>query len=76
MDFKIRYDAESDILWLARPGFEDEFVELHPGVNIELDLNGLPIGVEILNASKLLKQVVEALAENARDAEIGLRLNH
>ena len=51
-------------------------MELHPGVNIELDLNGLPIGVEILNASKLLKQVVEALAENARDAEIGLRLNH
>ena len=69
MSFKVHYDAESDILWLAKPGFEDEFVELHPGVSIELDLNRLPIGVEILNASKLLKQVVGPLAENVKKAE-------
>ena len=66
---KVHYDSKEDILWLAKPGIEEEFRELHPWINIELDADGEPLGVEIFHASQLLKQVVEALAENARNAE-------
>lgn len=68
-ELKVHYDREEDILWLAKPGVEDEFKELHPWVSIELDAHGEPVGVEISHASKLLKKVVEALAENAGRSE-------
>ena len=39
-DFKVFYDDEEDILYLAKEGEEAEVVELSPGVNMELDSNG------------------------------------
>lgn len=65
-ELKVHYDAEEDILWLAKPGIEEEFLELGDWVNIELDAEGEPLGVEIFRASKLLKHVAESLAANAR----------
>ncbi len=66
---KVHYDSKEDILWLAKPGIEEEFRELGPWINIELDAEGYPLGVEIFHASRLLKRVAESLAENARKAE-------
>jgi len=58
----VYYDAKSDVLYLGiKKGEEEEFIEVSPGVNIELDQNGQVIGVEILNASRVLKPVVKPL---------------
>ena len=54
----IHYEAQSDVLYLgARKGIEEEYVEVAPGIGIELDGNGKVIGVEILNASKVMRPV-------------------
>ncbi len=70
-ELKVHYDPKEDILWLAKPGVEEEFRELGDWINIELDAEGEPLGVEILHASKLLKRVAELIAENARKAAEG-----
>lgn len=52
---KIYYDKKSDALWLlVKSGEEKEVKEVSPGVNVELGKNGELLGVEILNASKVL----------------------
>lgn len=50
-EFKVFYDEESDILYLAQAGKEEEVVELAPGINMELDKAGKLIGVEVFSAS-------------------------
>jgi len=60
-DFKVLYDEDADILYLAREGQEEEVVELAPGINLELDSAGDLIGVELFEASKLLKDVIRPL---------------
>lgn len=56
---KIYYDKDSDILWLlVKSGPEYEYKELTPNVSVELGKNGELLGVEILNASKILKPVL------------------
>jgi uncharacterized protein YuzE len=50
-DFKVIYDEEEDILYIAKEGKEEEVVELSPGVNVELDSSGELIGIELFNAS-------------------------
>lgn len=52
---KIYYDKKTDILWLnIKSGAEEEYREVTPGVGIELGENGELLGIEILNASKVL----------------------
>lgn len=52
---KIYYDKESDALWLVvKKGQEKEYKEIAPGVGLELGKNGEVLGIEILNASKVL----------------------
>jgi len=65
MNLKVYYDRELDILYFARQGQEEESVEIAPGVNLELDSKGELLGVEILNASSLMKGVIEPLREKA-----------
>jgi uncharacterized protein YuzE len=65
MILKVHYDAEIDVLYLARPGQEEEVVEAYPGLNLELDANGELIGVEIFRASQLLKEVIGPLMHKA-----------
>lgn len=56
----IHYDRNNDILYLgARKGVEEEFIEVSPGVNVELDANGRVIGVEIFDASKIFKSLLK-----------------
>ena len=58
----INYDPKSDVLYMgAKKGIEEEFIEVSPGINVELDSKGQVIGVEVLNASKMLKSVVKPL---------------
>ena len=54
----IRYDELSDSLFIAtRAGSEEEFVEVIPGINVELDAKGRVLGIEILKASQVLRSV-------------------
>ena len=53
----INYDVRSDVLYFGvKKGIEEEFVEVAPGVSVELDSKRNVIGVEILNASKILSK--------------------
>jgi uncharacterized protein YuzE len=52
---KIYYDKKTDVLWFnIKSGLEEEYREVTPGVNLELDKNGDLLGIEILNASQTL----------------------
>lgn len=63
----VQYDPESDVLYLgARKGFEEEYVEVAPGVGVELDEDGKVIGIEILNASKVMKPVSRLMFSGRR----------
>lgn len=65
MNLKVHYDPEQDILYLAQKGWEEDSVEIYPGVTLDLDQNGEPIGVEIMDASRLLKPVIAPLMEKS-----------
>ncbi len=67
-NFKALYDEKEDILYLAREGKEEEVVELAPGVNVELDSSGELIGIELFNASDLLKGVIKPLEKKMQAA--------
>ena len=65
----INYDPSTDALYVVtRKGEEEEFVEISPGVNVELDSEGRVIGIEILNASKALGSVIEPLYRKSHQA--------
>jgi len=52
------YDPKSDAIYIyAKKGVEEDFVEVAPGVNVEIDEKGEVIGIEILNASRILKLI-------------------
>ena len=56
----INYDYKSDVLYIAaKKAVEEEFIEIAPGINVELDDKGRVIGIEILNASKCLKPIAK-----------------
>ena len=67
-DFKVFYDDEEDILYLAKEGEEAEVVELSPGVNMELDSNGNLIGVELFQASRMFKDVLKLMEKKLQVA--------
>ena len=58
----IRYDSHSDTLCIiASRGIEEEFIEVAPGVHVELDAKGDVIGIEMLKASKFFRPVAKPL---------------
>jgi uncharacterized protein YuzE len=61
MSLKVNYDPEVDVLYIARAGEEEEVVEVYPGLSLEKDASGELIGVEILQASEILKEVIDPL---------------
>ncbi len=67
-DFKIFYDDEENILYLAKEGEEAEVVELSPGINMELDSNGNLIGVEVFKASHMFKDVLKSMEKKLQVA--------
>ena len=65
----INYDPSTDALYVVtREGEEEEFVEISPGINVELDSEGRVIGIEILNASKALGSIIEPLYRRSQQA--------
>jgi uncharacterized protein YuzE len=61
----VNYDSKADILYIvARKGKEEEFVEVAPGINVELDEKGEVIGIEILRASTFLKPIVKPMYQH------------
>ena len=67
-DFKVFYDEEEDILYLAKEGEEAEVVEISPGMNMGLDSNGNLIGVELFKASHMFKNVLKPIEEKLQFA--------
>ena len=67
-NFRALYDEKEDILYLAREGKEEEVVELAPGINVELDSSGELIGIELFNASDLLKGAIKPLEKRIQAA--------
>ena len=63
---KIFYDEEKDILYMAKEGQEEEFIEIQPGINVELDKDKQVIGIEILQASEVLKEVIEPVRRKVK----------
>lgn len=60
----VKYDSLSDVLYIAtRKGVEEEFTEIAPGVNVEVDRKGNVLGVEILRASRILKGFLRSLGK-------------
>jgi len=56
----IRYSPESDVLYfLFAEGEEDHFEEPIPGVHVEYDEAGKVIGIEVLNASRILSRFLQ-----------------
>jgi len=66
--FKVYYDAEEDILFLAKEGRESEVVELSPGVSLKLDDSGSLIGIEVFKASIVFKDVIKPMEKRLRVA--------
>lgn len=61
----LNYDSDSDILYIVtKKGQEEQFIEVAPGVNVELDEKGEVIGIEILNASTFLRPVAKPLYQH------------
>ncbi len=55
---KVVYDKESDSLYMIiGKGRQEGYIELAPNVNLEVGSKGKIIGLEILQASKILKRV-------------------
>lgn len=67
-EFKVFYDEDADILYLAKEGEEVEVVEVSPGVNLEFDSNGNLIGVELFNASHMFKNVLKSMEKKLQIA--------
>ena len=74
MTLKLHYDAEFDILHLAQDGIEDEVVEIHPGITLELDCEGALIGIEVLGASTLLKDSLLQFGKLANRSPVELTM--
>jgi len=65
----INYDYESDVLYIVvQKANEEEFIEIAPGINVELNDKGQVIGIEILNASKCLKHIAKPLYKHMQMA--------
>lgn len=60
----VYYDKNEDVLSLyLKEGKEDNFVEVSPGVSIEFDQRGDVMGIEILNASRVLKSFLKSASK-------------
>ncbi len=52
---KIKYDSQVDVLVITlREGDYAESDEVAPGMIVDLDADGVPLAIEILNAQRIL----------------------
>ena len=63
---KVKYDREVDILYISlNEGPVSESDESKPGIIIDYDESGNPVGIEILSASTRIAQPGQVIIENA-----------
>lgn len=69
---KIYYDKKSDALWiLVKSGVEEVSREVAPGINIELNKKGELLGIEVLNASRVLgEKILDGKASGRTSASL------
>lgn len=61
---EVNYDENVDVLYFfTESGAEEEFVEVAPGFNVELNHAGKVIGIEILNASQVLGPIMKKMKQ-------------
>nr|MDO8082676.1 DUF2283 domain-containing protein [Candidatus Freyarchaeota archaeon] len=61
---RVLYDEESDILYVViAEGEEEGFIELAPDINLEIGEKGKIIGIEIVNAKKLMEKKTTKILE-------------
>ena len=53
-------DADAFSVYIGKKIHEEESVELAPGVSVEFDKKGNVVGIEILNASKVMRGMVKS----------------
>lgn len=54
---QIQYDPEVDVLTIRlRDGKQQETDEVSPGMIVDFDAQGLPLSIEILNATRVLNR--------------------
>jgi len=72
MEYKVKYDPEADalLLLLRNKGILD-YAEEIGDIIVHYDKNGRTLLIEILNASKIIPKLVEALAK--REATIPVK---
>jgi uncharacterized protein YuzE len=59
MSMRMVYFEQEDILQLmVAPGPEARSVELSPAVTVEMDVQGQILGIEILNASRFMRDSI------------------
>lgn len=55
----LNYDRENDILYIViREGNEHHFVEAADGIIVEFNVRNQPIGIEIMDASRVITSVM------------------
>ena len=65
----ISYDHAEDVLaFYLQKGREEKCIEFAPGVIVELAKDGGVIGIEILNASQILKPFIKSLEKKRAPA--------
>lgn len=63
MKLNVHYDKKVDVLYLSRKGEEEVVEEIYPGVSLEFGREGKIVGIEILNASTVLRDALKPLQE-------------
>lgn len=62
----VHYDPEADVIaFYLGKGREEEFVEIAPNVAVEYDEKGSVIGIEIINASKVLRPFLRSFEKRS-----------
>lgn len=62
---KATYNQEDDVLWIRWSNEIDESDETEPGVIVDYDKQGNVVGLEILDASKRIKNFPQSVVITA-----------
>lgn len=68
---KVYYDKDADVLYfLLEEGRQYDSDEVLPGVTLELGKKGEVMGIEILNASKILKDILKIKNSSKKESTL------